>query len=214
MKYYILITLSLCSLKTYGQIHNNYFAKANGDTLTIELTEKELLYEKRERMVELKHKTKKKKKKISENVSCELKLKNNDTTFWAGVADYYDDYFIALIGTIQQKSKNEYTIIPIGFRRIKLNEIEWVMTSGKKNIMSRLLLSGAFLCIGSSLTILSIKDDFNGEEDPFPPALIPVGLGLAYIGIKLFDDVITKTYYLHEWNLEIKEKKRTAVGEE
>jgi hypothetical protein len=70
------------------------------------------------------------------------------------------------------------------------------------------LLSGVLLCIGPGLTILSIKDDFKGEEDPFPPALIPVGLGITYLGVRLFNDILTKTYKLNEWDIQVKADKR------
>lgn len=208
MKYYFLTALIFFTYKTYGQINNDYLAIVDGDTLTIALTESELLDSKKQRIAELKHLTKHKKKILFEKVSCRMKLNNNDTTFCTGIVDYYDNYLIALTGTLQQKSKNESIIKPIGFRRINFNEIEWIETDGKRNIVPQLLLSGVLLCIGPSLTILSIKDEFKGEEDPFPPALIPVGLGITYLGVRLFSDTITKTYYLNEWDIQIKSDKR------
>lgn len=180
----------------------------DGDTLTILLTSTELIDAKQSRIAELRHTIKHRKKKLLEKVSCEIKLINNDTVFWAGIVDYYDNYLIALMGTLQRKTKNESTIAPSGFRRIKFSEIEWIKTDGKRNIVPQLLLSSALLCIGPSLTILSIKQDFKGEEDPFPPALIPAGLGITYLGVRLFNDILTKTYYLHEWNVKIKAIKR------
>jgi len=180
----------------------------DGDTLTILLTDTELIDAKQSRTAELRHATKHRKKKLLEKVSCEIKLINNDTVFWAGIVDYYENYLIALIGTLQRKTKNESTIAPYGFMRIKFSEIEWIKTDGKRNIVPQLLLSSVLLCIGPSLTILSIKEDFKGEEDPFPPTLIPVGLGITYLGARLFNDILTKTYYLHEWSVRTKTTKR------
>jgi hypothetical protein len=208
MKYYVLLTLVIFSLNGYSQINNDYIAIIDGDTLAILLTDAELSDAKQSRMAELRHTTKHKKKRLFEKVSCEIKLANNDTIFWAGIVDYYDNYLIALMGTLQQKTKNESTITPSGFRRVKFSEIEWIKTDGKRNIVPQLLLSSVLLCIGPSLTILSIKEDFKGEEDPFPPALIPFGLGITYLGARLFDDILTKTYYLHEWDVKIKTTKR------
>lgn len=208
MKYYYLTTLIFFSLTVCGQINNDYIVIVDSDTLTISLTESEILDSKKQRIAELKHLTRPKKKILFEKVSCKMKLKNNDTIFWAGIVDYYDSYLIALIGTLQQESKNESTVIPIGFRRINFNEIESIETAGKRNIVPQLLLSGVLLCIGPSLTILSIKDDFKGEEDPFPPALIPVGLGITYLGVRLFNDILTKTYNLNEWDIQVKADKR------
>lgn len=208
MKYYFLLTLLVFAFNAYSQINNDYMAIIDRDTLTILLTDTELNDAKQSRIAELRHTTKNKKKRLLEKVSCEIKLINNDTIFWAGIVDYYDNYLIALMGTLQQKTKNESTITPSGFRRIKFSEIEWIKTDGKRNIVPQLLLSSVLLCVGPSLTILSIKEDFKGEEDPFPPTLIPVGLGITYLGAKLFNDILTKTYYLHEWNVKIKTIKR------
>lgn len=208
MKYYFLLTLLFLVFNCYSQNNNDYMTIVDGDTLTILLTSTELIDAKQSRIAELRHTIKHRKKKLLEKVSCEIKLINNDTVFWAGIVDYYDNYLIALMGTLQRKTKNESTIAPSGFRRIKFSEIEWIKTDGKRNIVPQLLLSSALLCIGPSLTILSIKQDFKGEEDPFPPALIPAGLGITYLGVRLFNDILTKTYYLHEWNVKIKAIKR------
>ena len=208
MKYCFLIALIFFTFKTYGQINNDYLAIIDGDTLTISLTETEILESKKSKIAELKHSTKHRKKKLFEKVSCTIKLFNNDTTYWAGIVDYYDNYLIALTGTLQQKSKNKSTITPKGFKRIMFSEIEWIVTDGKGKILPQLLLSGVLLCIGPSLTILSIKDDINGEQDPFPAALIPVGLGITYLGARLFSDILTKTYYMYEWNIEVMPDKR------
>lgn len=207
MKHSFLAALIFFTFETFGQIKNDYLAIVDGDTLTISLTETELIDSKMPRVVELKHLTKHRKKKLFEKVSCKIKFTSNDTIFWGGIVDYYDNYLIALTGTLEQKAKNEYVITPIGFRRIKFSEIEWIETDGKGNIVPQLILSGALLCIGPWLTILSIKDDFKGEEDPFPPALIPVGLGITYLGVRLFNDILTKTYYLQEWKVEVKTEK-------
>lgn len=205
LKFYILLIFSFFTLTTYGQINNDYLAVIDGDTLTILLTEAELITSKESREAELRHLTKHKKKRLQEKISCEIKLRDNDTTYWAGIVDYYDNYLIALIGTLEQKSKNESTITPLRFRRINFNEIERMKTDGKKNIVPQLLLASVFLCIGPSLTILSIKDDFKGEEDPFPPALIPVGLGITYLGVRLFSPPL-RTHFEISYKISIEEQ--------
>jgi hypothetical protein len=115
MKYYFSTTLIFFSLTVCGQINDDYLVLVNGDTLTISLSESEMLDAKKPRIAELKHLKRRKKKILFEKVSCEMQLKNNDTVLWAGIVDYYDNYLIALTGTLQQKAKNESVIVPIGF---------------------------------------------------------------------------------------------------
>jgi hypothetical protein len=207
MRYFLLLPLLFITLKSYGQTNNDYLVVIKGDTFTIALTDMELIDAKKSRVAELRHLTKHRKKKILEKAACELKLNNNDTVFWAGIVDYYDDYFIALTGTLQKKSKKVVTMTPLRFRRIKFSEIEWIETDGKRNIGPQLILGTVLLCIGPPLTILAIKDDFKDEEDPFSPAFIPVGLGISYLGVRLWNDILTKTYYLKEWEVKMKEVK-------
>ena len=148
---------------------------------------------------------KNKKKKLREKIGGELKLKGSDTTFWVSMYDYFDDYFIGFIGTSKKISKKELDVTPLGYRRIEFEQIDWLKTDGRRNFWPQFILGFTTLIVGAELTVFPIIDSFNGNEK-FPLWLIPVGIAVTYIGYKITDGVMTKTYHLDDWWIEVKEK--------
>ena len=177
------------------------------DTFSIELTNEELSQIPIERYIQLEFGSqyKNKKKKLKEKIGGELKLKGSDTIFWVSIYDYFDDYFIGFVGTSKKISKKEYMMTPLGYRRIEFEQIDWLKTDGRRNFWPQFILGFTTLIAGAELTIFPIIDSFKGNEK-FPLWLIPVGIATTYIGYRITDGVMTKTYYLDNWWIEVKEK--------
>jgi hypothetical protein len=206
-RWLLLVVLGLFS-KAYGQINRYHYVIVDKDTLTIQLTDAELEESKKNRVLELKHNTRHRKKKLLEKISCEIRLSKNDTIFYCDMVDYFDSYFIAFLGTIQSKSKHERIVKPIGFRKINYSDLMWIRTDGKQNIKPQLWFSAVVLWVGTYLTAYSMRESFRDHGDAIAPYLVPVGLGVTYLGGKLFGDILTFEYYLPDWKIQVKDIKQ------
>ncbi len=190
---------------SFAQQIDYYNLIVEEDTFSLGITAEELAEAEIDRKLKLDFISEYKTKAIrfSENISGDLKLKGDSVIYSVLIYDYFDEYMISFLGVSEPLSKKEYLYEPIRFQRIRYEDIEWVITSGKKKFIPQFIAGTAIMAGGATLTILPIADLFIERRNTFPIWMIPIGLAVTYIGYRIIEPVMIRTFLFENWDLEV-----------
>jgi len=200
MKILYLILFFFFYLTVKSQKIKDYSFYNETDSFKISLNKNELDYSKHKIKLILSNNETGKKKVFREKIKGEIKLINNDTTYWVYINDYFTDYFIGFIQPYKRTEDSIFYDNPIGYKRIRYNNIEWINSSGHKHIGYQ--MAGGFTVLMTGIDFVLFPFLLAGT----PFYLIPVGIPLIYYGVKIMNGVSSRTYNLNEWKYSLKDK--------